>query len=48
MVQQRLAKILVVDDEVMIRMNAREILEEVGYTVYEVTSARKRSGRSPS
>ena len=39
MAQQRSAKILVVDDELMIRMYAREILEEAGYTVREATSA---------
>jgi CheY-like chemotaxis protein len=39
MEQQRAAKILVVDDEVMIRMYAREILEEAGYTVHEAATA---------
>jgi CheY-like chemotaxis protein len=41
MAQQRPAKILVVDDELMVRMYARKILEEAGYTVHEATTAEK-------
>ena len=39
MAPQREAKILVVDDELMIRMYARDILEEAGYTVREAATA---------